>query len=69
MTHALLNDIIMTNSWSFMFDELTMTNQDFWEEDGISLTGNPGAAASDSITFIKGNPPYSSDTDTLTLSS
>ena len=50
-----------------MFDELTMTNQDFWEEDGISLTGNPGAAASDSITFIKGNPPYSSDTDTLTL--
>jgi hypothetical protein len=34
----------MANSWSFMFDELTMTNQDFWEEDGISLTGNPYAA-------------------------
>jgi len=45
-----------------MFDELTMTNQDFWEEDGISLTGNPGAAASDTISFTK-----SSVSDTLTI--
>ena len=51
LTHALLNDIIMTNSWSFMFDELTMTNQDYWEDDGISLTGNPGAAASDDYLY------------------
>ena len=26
-------------------------NQDFWEYDGISLTGNPGAASSDTINF------------------
>lgn len=29
----------------------TNSNQDFWEEDGISLTGNPGASAPDTITF------------------
>ena len=45
-----------------MFDELTMTNQDYWEDDGFSLTGNPGAAASDTISFTK-----SSGTDTLTI--
>ena len=39
----------MTNSWSLLFDELNMTNQDFWELDGISLTGNPGVASSDTI--------------------
>ena len=39
----------MINSWSLLFDELNMTNQDFWELDGISLTGNPGAASSDTI--------------------
>jgi len=27
------------------------SNQDFWEYDGISLTGNPGAASSDTINF------------------
>ena len=26
-------------------------NQDFWEYDGISLTGNPGAVSSDTINF------------------
>ena len=40
----------MTNSWSLLFDELNMSNQDFWHEDG-SLTGNPGAASSDTIIF------------------
>ena len=34
----------MANSWSFLFDELSMTNQDYWENDGISMTGNPSAA-------------------------
>lgn len=29
----------------------TSSNQDFWEEDGISLTGNPGAPAPDTLTF------------------
>ena len=28
---------------------MNMTNQDFWELDGISLTGNPGVASSDTI--------------------
>ena len=86
MTHAPLNDIIMANSWSFLFDELNMekhsthyydytrndpdrvnpfegdtlkldgysvngeSNQDFWEEDGFSITGNPYAAP-DTINF------------------
>ena len=63
----------MANSWSFLFDELNMTeslgeeiyadmlnygvmdakrdtSQDFWEEDGISITGNPNAAP-DTINF------------------
>ena len=41
----------MANSWSFLFDELSMTNQDYWEEDGFSITGNPGTASSDTIDF------------------
>ena len=41
----------MANSWSFLFDELSMTNQDYWEEDGFSITGNPGIASSDTIDF------------------
>ena len=41
----------MTNSWSFLFDEMNMSNQDYWYEDGFSLTGNPGAASSDTISF------------------
>ena len=57
-THNL--DIIMTNSWSFLFDNLNMdeqrdTSQDFWEDDGISLTGNPYAAP-DTITVGGGLP-------------
>ena len=51
----------MTNSWSLLFDELNMSNQDFWHEDGFSLTGNPGAASSDTI--ISG----SSGTDTISF--
>ena len=41
----------MVNSWSLLFDELSMTNQDYWEDDGFSLTGNPGTASSDIINF------------------
>ena len=41
----------MANSWSFLSDELNMTNQDYWEDDGFSLTGNPGTASSDTIVF------------------
>ena len=41
----------MANSWSFLFDEMNMSNQDYWYEDGISLTGNPGTASSDTINF------------------
>ena len=62
----------MANSWSFLSDELNMTehskyyyeydrndpnrenpftsDQSFWEDDGISLTGNP-TAAPDTINF------------------
>ena len=41
----------MANSWYFLSDELNMTNQDYWAEDGVSLTGNPSPAAQDTITF------------------
>ena len=45
----------MANSWSFLSDELNMSNQEFWAEDGISLTGNPSASSADTITY-SGNP-------------
>ena len=51
MTNRRFSDIIMANSWSFLSDELNMTNQDYWAEDGVSLTGNPSPAAQDTITF------------------
>ena len=41
----------MTNSWSLLFDEMNMSNQDYWYEDGFSLTGNPGADSPDTINF------------------
>jgi hypothetical protein len=41
----------MTNAWSFLFDELNMSNQDYWKEDRFSLTGNPGTASPDTIVF------------------
>ena len=45
----------MTNSWSFLFDELNMSNQDYWKEDGFSLTGNPGTVSSDAINAFRGS--------------
>jgi hypothetical protein len=45
----------MANSWSFLHDEMNMSNQDYWYEDGFSLTGNPGADSPDTINF--GIPP------------
>jgi hypothetical protein len=39
----------MSNSWSFLFDEMNTSNQDYWNEDGFSLSGNPSAASSDTI--------------------
>ena len=51
MTNRRFSDIIMANSWSFLSDELNMTNQDYWEEDGISFIGNPGDMGDDHITF------------------
>ena len=53
----------MINAWSLLYDELKMSenfettyessisNQDFWEEDGISMTGNPSNLSPDVITF------------------
>ena len=55
----------MTNSWSFLFDELNMSNQNYWEEDGFSIVGNPGAASSDTI-VISGQDNISFDLPTST---
>ena len=41
----------MANSWSFLYDEMNMSNQDYWYEDGFSLTGNPAPDSSDTINF------------------
>jgi len=54
----------MVNSWSLLYNELygdtmistatTKDYNDFWEHDGISLTGNP-IASPDTITFSSSN--------------
>ena len=41
----------MANSWSLLFDEMNMSNQDYWYEDGFSLTGNPAPDSPDTITY------------------
>ena len=58
----------MTNSWSFLFDELNMSNQDYWKEDGFSLTGNPGTASSDTIVFGSSRLPGGMGNDHITFS-
>ena len=63
MTNRRFSDIIMANSWSFLSDELNMTNQDYWAEDGFSVTGNPAPAAQDTITFTSNG----SDEGSITL--
>ena len=57
----------MTNSWSFLFDELNMSNQNYWEEDGFSIVGNPGAASPDTIIFSSSTLPGGIGDDHITL--
>jgi len=59
----------MTNAWSFLFDELNMSNQDYWKEDGFSLTGNPGTASPDTIVFSGSHLLGGMGDDHITLSS
>ena len=48
MTNQRFSDIIMTNSWSLLFDEMNMTIQDDYS--GVSFVkGNPPFAAQDTI--------------------
>ena len=58
----------MTNSWSFLFDELNMSNQDYWEEDGFSVVGNPGTASPDTIVFGGSALPGGMGNDHITFS-
>jgi hypothetical protein len=49
------------------------TNQDFWVNDGISITGNPGTISSDTISFGAAQPASSyvfgtSGTDVISFS-
>jgi len=46
-----------------------MSNQDYWYEDGISLTGNPGTASSDTIAFGGSHVPGGMGNDHITFSS
>ena len=57
----------MINSWSFLFDELNMSNQNYWEEDGFSLTGNPGTASPDSIVLGGSRLPGGMGDDRITF--
>ena len=41
----------MTNSWSLLYEDFNMSNQDYLIDDGISLTGNPGPYAADTVSF------------------
>ena len=36
---------------SLKCDDTPRSDQSFWENDGVSLTGNPGTASSDTISF------------------
>jgi hypothetical protein len=55
----------MTNSWSFLFDELNMSNQNYGEEDGFNVVGNPGTESPDTI-VIGGQDNISFDLYTST---
>ena len=58
----------MSNAWSFLSDELNMSNQDYWEEDGFSIVGNPlsAPASPDTISFSS-TSTFGGATDTLYL--
>ena len=47
--------------------ESSLANQDFWEEDGISLTGNPFSTSQDSIVFTNSRVRGGFGDDHLTL--
>ena len=58
----------MANAWSFLSDELNMSNQDYWEEDGFSIVGNPltASASSDTISISSAAvTAFGGATDTL----
>jgi len=57
----------MTNAWSFLFDELNMSNQNYWEEDGFSIVGNPGTASPDIINFGGSHLPGGIGDDHITF--
>ena len=57
----------MTNSWSFLSDELNMSNQDYWKGDGLSIVGNPGAASPDTIVFSSSHLPGGMGNDHITF--
>jgi hypothetical protein len=57
----------MTNAWSFLFEELNMSNQNYWEDDGFSIVGNPGAESSDIINFGGSHLPGDIDNDHITF--
>ena len=66
LTKRRKSDIIMANSWSFLFDEMNMSNQDFWIDDGISITGNP-YWSTDGESFSFASTPPTSSPDTLSF--
>ena len=46
-----------------------MSNQDYWEEDGFSVVGNPGTASPDTIVFGGSALPGGMGNDHITFSS
>ena len=72
MTNQRFSDIIMANSWSFLFDELKMTTDYFEGKDaeGRYHPDNPNQDFwnEDGIEFV-GNPYGSSSADSITLTS
>ncbi len=46
-----------------------MSNQDYWEEDGFSVVGNPGTESPDTIVFSSSHLPGGMGNDHITFSS
>ena len=50
---------------SLKCDDNPRSNQSFWEDDGISVTGNPGTASSDTISFNLNDTVINATSDTI----
>jgi hypothetical protein len=53
----------MTNLWNYLNDS-AMSNQDYWDDDGYSITGNPGILSNDILDYTSS---YIKNSDTISF--